>query len=129
MQRVLIIGNDSIIGAGIENLLWRERIIDVYGTVTKSASTLLRLIQKIEPHVIIIDRHTTPIRADQLWLLLSQPCDLNLIEINAITPYMRIFTKKQIWLTRPVTLASAIDWLINPNKKEFMFILKEAASL
>lgn len=127
MQRILIIGNDTLIGAGTENLLRKQNTVDVYGIAAEPTSSLLLSIINIQPRIVIVDSHTSPLTADQLWQMFSQFGDLYLVEINAFTPYVRVFTKNQIWLTRLTGLVDAVDWLTNPNKSEFVFILKKEA--
>lgn len=111
MQRILIIGNNTLIGAGTEKLLQRECIFDVYGMAAESTASVLLVIQSMRPDTIILDPQASPVTADQLWLMLSPIRKLNVIEISTTTPYMRIFTQKQIWLTRPTNVKKAIDWL------------------
>jgi hypothetical protein len=116
-------------GAGLERLLLRERTFDVYGIVAESVSSLVLTINQLQPHVIFLDGHLSTVSVKQLRSLLPQPYDPDLIEINVNTPYMRILTKKQIWLTRPVSVTNVIDWLTHQDKKSIHFLLKEAASI
>jgi DNA-binding NarL/FixJ family response regulator len=55
VQRVLVAENQSLLGAGVENLLSRETHLDVRGISPRDETDLLEVIKLFRPDVIVLD--------------------------------------------------------------------------
>ena len=74
-QRVLIVENCSLLGAGIESLLAQESDFEVVGCSPQNEMDFISIVGKLKPDVIII--HDTSIFTDPARMLTRLTIDLN----------------------------------------------------
>lgn len=75
MQRILIVENRSLFGAGIESLLAQESDFEIVGCSPKNEMDLISIVGKLKPDLIII--HDISIFTDPIRMLTHLTIDLN----------------------------------------------------
>lgn len=103
-NRVLIVDNQGIMGAGMEKLLSEEPSLEVFGITTESETILVQNIFRLQPDIIILIsefQETTPIR---LLNLLYDYGRLRIITVSMYRNVFEIFDKQQITTKNWATL-------------------------
>jgi chemotaxis response regulator CheB len=62
-QRVLVIGNSSLLGEGIESILRNERGLSIQSINVDDEESLFRRIRELDPDVIVLVEQTAPHRS------------------------------------------------------------------
>lgn len=69
--RVLILDNEMILSAGIEQLLRNAATIEVHGLQSDSQNRILETIHQLKPDTVILNRQSTLTNALELLYLLE----------------------------------------------------------
>jgi len=106
MQRVLIVENESLLGAGIEHLLAHEPDLNVVGIARADEAVLLEEIKLSQPDIVILDRATCLTNAMKLLAHLQDCPKLRVIVVSANDNVVQIFDKQQVLVNQTTDLAS-----------------------
>jgi DNA-binding NarL/FixJ family response regulator len=96
MNRLLVVDDLQILGAGLKNLLSKEEALEVYGFSTQDESALVDEIWRVRPDTIILmaeSQLTTPVR---LLTLLPDYGRLRIIFLNLDNNIFEIYGRQQI---------------------------------
>lgn len=108
-NRVLIVDNQGIMGAGMEELLSKEPSLEVFGISTASETALVQNISRLQPDTVILtleSKGTTPTR---LMELLYDYGRLRIIRVSMNSNIFEIYEKQKIILNSVDTLLSQIN--------------------
>jgi PleD family two-component response regulator len=95
-SHVLVLDNQEILGAGLENLLSGEESLNVRGLTTQDESALVDEIRRLQPDTIILmaeSQLTDPLR---LLELLSDYGRIRIILVSIESNRFEIYDKQQI---------------------------------
>ncbi|MCB9419573.1 MAG: response regulator transcription factor [Ardenticatenaceae bacterium] len=109
-QRVLVIDNDSIMGAGVETLLANSEKLQVIGTAPQNEDDIVHDVWQFSPDVIILNYQsqlTTPVR---LLSLLNNYRSFRLIVVSEDDNMMEVYEKRQFTARHHSDLATAVQW-------------------
>ncbi len=98
MQRVLIIENELLLGAGIQVLLAAEVDLDVIGIAAIDEERLAQELSRLRPDVIILDETSRLACPDKLQVLLNGTSQVQIVVISASHDLIRIYNKREIRL-------------------------------
>lgn len=110
IQRVLVIDNRSIMGAGVETLLASSGKLQVIGSAPKNEDELVHDVWQFSPDVIILSKQsqiTDPIR---LLRLLDNYRSFRLIVVSEDDNMMEVYEKRQVTARVQSDLATAVQW-------------------
>lgn len=83
MQRVLVVDNQSLLGAGIESLLMEQDDLEVTGVSPDNASQLLQAVKLHEPDVIILTDACDSWQLNALVAYLDCHTEVRIIGVNS----------------------------------------------
>ncbi len=106
MRRVLVIENQQLLGAGIENLLRREVDLNVLGITPKDEKTLLDTMHRYRPDVVVLDEASTD--ATRLSALLQDSPELLLVVVSADDHLVRLYESRNVTIVEAAELADLI---------------------
>lgn len=95
-NRVLIVGNQGIMGAGLENLLSGEQALDVLGVEAQNEDTLLENIRQIKPDTIILILESQSMSPCRLLEALPDYGRLRIISVSAESNVFDVYERKHI---------------------------------
>jgi DNA-binding NarL/FixJ family response regulator len=107
-NRVLIVDNQGLMGAGMEKLLSEEPSLEVFGITTESETALVQNISRLQPDIIILileSQETTPIRLLELLLDYGR---LRIIRVSLNSNMFEVYEKQQMITNSWVTLLSQV---------------------
>jgi DNA-binding NarL/FixJ family response regulator len=96
-QRVLVVENQLLLGAGLQSLLTNKTGLDVTGISPGDQEELVREIRRSQPDVVLLNadsRLADP--ADLLALLGNDPAG-RVLAFNANNNLVRIYTKQEVF--------------------------------
>lgn len=106
--RVLIVENQLLLGAGLQNLLSGETDLDVIGISPRNQLELVQKIRQIQPDVVFLDKDSRLTNATDLLTFLENFSKLRVIVVNANDNLAHIYIKKQILATPTAQLISIV---------------------
>ena len=109
-NRVLVIDNRSIMGAGVETLLSNSGQLQVVGTTPQDEADLVASIWQLSPDVIILSSQaqlTDPVR---LLNLLKDYRSFRLIVVSEDDNTMEVYEKRQMTARQQSDLTTAVQW-------------------
>jgi len=106
--RILIVENQLLLGAGLQNLLSDEADLDVIGISPRNQLELVREIRQRQPDIVFLDEDSHLTDAIDLLTFLEDFHELQLIVVNANDHVVRIFNKQEIRLSRSTALFGII---------------------
>ena len=116
MQRVLIVENELLLGAGIEHLLAGEADLNVRGIARADEAVLLEEIKLSQPDVVILDEATCLTDPMKLLAHLQDHPRLRVIVVSANDNVVQIFDKQQVLVNQTSDLASLFYTVIAYSK-------------
>ena len=108
MLRVLIVENQLLLGAGLQNLLSGETDLDVIGISPRNQLELVQKIRQIQPDVVFLDKDSRLTDATDLLTFLENFSKLRVIVLNANDNLACIYIKKQTLVTPTARLISIV---------------------
>jgi hypothetical protein len=108
VQRVLIVDNQLLVGAGIQALLTEEVDLDVIGSPSLDLEELAQIINSSEPDVIVLDADGHLTRLTGLLPLLNNFSKLQIVVISAQDDLVCVYNKREVLITRPGQLLNII---------------------
>lgn len=102
-NRILIVNNDEILGAGLENLLSNEGSLEVSGIATQDEAVLISEIQRLQPDTVILMAESRLSNPSRLFARLPEYGRLRIILVSIESNVLEIYDKQQIaannWLS------------------------------
>jgi chemotaxis response regulator CheB len=95
-NRVLVVDNQGIMGAGLEKLISADQAIEVLGIVVPDEPTLVQEIWRIQPDIIILISESEVISPCQLLERLGDYGRLRIILVSENSNVMDVYDKQQI---------------------------------
>jgi DNA-binding NarL/FixJ family response regulator len=108
-QRVLIIDNRSIMGAGIETLLSDTRHLQIIGTAPQDENDLVNDVWQYSPDVIILSNQSQLTDPARLMTLLKRYRSFRLIVVNEDDNSMEVYEKRRVVARQRSDLATAVQ--------------------
>jgi DNA-binding NarL/FixJ family response regulator len=108
-QRVLVIDNRSIMGAGVETLLSDTRHLQVIGTTPQDEDSLVNDVWQFSPDVIILSNQSRLTDPARLMTLLKSYRSFRLIVVSEDDNTMEVYEKRQMTARRRSDLATAVQ--------------------
>ncbi|MFQ5399831.1 MAG: hypothetical protein ACE5E7_09560 [Anaerolineae bacterium] len=96
LARVLIIGNGSLLGAGIQSLLINENNLVVFGTSPNSEANLYLEFRRFQPDIVVMDGSANPVNTTRLLSLLADSTCLRVVRVSANDDWIHIYDKRLI---------------------------------
>jgi len=109
LQRVLIIENNLLLGAGIQNLLAGTANLDVIGISSRKWPDLVQEIERLQPEVIVLDEASHRASLTKLLPLLKEFPQLRLVVVSANDNRIHIYGKQEILITVATQLINIIS--------------------
>lgn len=106
-NRVLIVDNQGMMGAGVERLLAADLSLEVIGVVAKNEATLVKEIWRLQPDTIILTLESHGASPLLLLELLYDYGRLRIIVVSAKDNTFEVYDKQQI-ITNPAALIDQI---------------------
>jgi chemotaxis response regulator CheB len=119
-QRVLVVENESLLGAGIERLLTHEDCLNVCGISPRSVSQLLYEIERFRPDVIVLDAATELATSAELLTCLWDYPEMRVVAVRRDGALMSIYEKQEVAITQTADFVAVIrqDCQELPDKAE-----------
>ena len=108
-NRVLIVDNQAIMGAGLEQLLSGSQVIEVSGITMQNERALVEMVWQVQPDTIILILESQCISPGRLFDLLQNYGRLRIILVSANSNVIEVFDRQQIMTIDHVAL---LDQLI-----------------
>ncbi|MCB9079515.1 MAG: hypothetical protein H6631_18080 [Anaerolineaceae bacterium] len=97
-RRVVVIENDLLMGASVENLLLPETGLDVIGISPHNEEELISKICRLQPEIVVLDENTYLTSANRLLVKLRKYPEFHLIVVNANKNLVYIYHKYTVVL-------------------------------
>jgi chemotaxis response regulator CheB len=108
-QRILIVDNESLLGAGVERLLSAEASFSVVGAILPDGVTLLEIVKSLRPDIVILDEtYLLTLSLRVLAEFLDIP-HLRVITVNANDDRVQMYYKQQSQITQGADLIHFIQ--------------------
>ena len=107
-HRVLIVGNNLLLHAGLESLLSSEQNLTVMGFSPPQTESLVRYIWHMLPDVILLSRNDG-IESIQLLKRLEGYPNVRIVEVDEKQNVLQIFDKRQTVTTSQTDLMAIIQ--------------------
>ncbi len=96
LKRVLVVGNDSILGASVEKLLSNSKHLQIVGIAPQSELALVDDVWRFMPDVIILSNRSQLTNPMRLLSYLRNYCSFRLIVVGESDNTIEIYEKQQI---------------------------------
>ncbi len=110
IQRVLVIDNRTIMGAGVETLLSNSAKLQVIGTTPQNEDDVVRDVWLYSPDVIILSQKTQLTDPVRLLTLLNNYHSFRLIVVSEDDNTMEIYEKRHVTASHHSDLETAVQW-------------------
>jgi DNA-binding NarL/FixJ family response regulator len=107
-NRVLVIDNQGIMGAGMEKLLAGDQALEVIGVATLNEQTLVQEIWQLQPDTIILTLESEVINPYRLLEVLQDYGHLRIILASVNSNVMDIYDRQQITANNPGSLIARL---------------------
>jgi stage III sporulation protein SpoIIIAA len=108
VQRVLIIENQLLLGAGVQSLLAGEADLDVIGISPVNQAELVQEIRRFRPDVVVLDEVTHLADATRLMTFLKNHPKLRVVVVSANDNLVCIYNKQQVLVRQATDLINLI---------------------
>lgn len=105
---VLVVGNTSLMGAAIENILLHDTTLNVRGYVPEDKQALIRKIWQSRPDTIIVDEQSLYFKPARLLDELDAYPNLRIVVVSANNNTMRVFEKKALTTSPFINLTAVV---------------------
>ena len=109
VQRVLIVENKLLMGAGIERMLQNKADFEVWGVMPTDGPTLVQEILRTRPDVVIMEESPYLVDSTTLFFLLKELPELRLVVVNTEDNLIHVYDKYQIMLTHATDFMAVIQ--------------------
>jgi chemotaxis response regulator CheB len=108
IQRVLVVENKSLLGAGLENLLSTDPSLIVHGTSSGGDVELHQAIKDFRPDVIVLVQATAVPGFSQLFDRFADYPRLRVVTVSQDGAQVLIYDRHQVSVQRATDLITAI---------------------
>lgn len=108
MLRILIVENQLLLGAGLQNLLSKIADLEVIGISPRNQLELIREIKQLQPDVIFLNKDSRLTDASDLLTFLENFHELRLVVVNANDHLVRIYSQQEARLCQTTDLLDII---------------------
>jgi DNA-binding NarL/FixJ family response regulator len=108
-KRILIVNIRSLLIEGIESLLKANGEFVVRSTFSEDHTALIREIEQLRPHIIIVDEITTFVEPAQLIASLLNVQNVRLIVVNNYGETMEIYDRYECAISNSNQFITAIS--------------------
>jgi chemotaxis response regulator CheB len=109
MQRVLVVENRGLLGAGMENLLSHEASMVVHGTAPGDEKELIQVIVKFRPDVVVFADDTGMTNSCDLFDHLADYPQLRIVTLSLDGTQVQVYDRRQVPILRTADFVSAIQ--------------------
>lgn len=109
-KRILILENESLLGASIECILKNDIDLKVSGLSSFDRGTLVNEIMSVQPDVLILENICHLFDLAKFVFLMKEIPKLRLIVISAADNSFQIYDKHEVFLTDTTDLITAIRY-------------------
>ncbi|MCB9419934.1 MAG: response regulator transcription factor [Ardenticatenaceae bacterium] len=95
-NHILVVNNDEIMGAGLENLLSNEETLDVWGCTVQNEAALIDEIWRLRPDTIILTAESHMTDPARLLELLSGYGRIRIILVSINSNLFEIYDRQQV---------------------------------
>jgi DNA-binding NarL/FixJ family response regulator len=106
MRRVLVVGNQRLLGAGIERLLRREADLQIVGITLENQGELSWEIGSCHADVVVLDESMAD--PNKLIALLKDHPGLRVLIVRAEDGLVRVYETQQVFVTQATELVALI---------------------
>jgi DNA-binding NarL/FixJ family response regulator len=100
VRRVLIVENQTLLGAGVHSLVGDETSLEVRGVSPHDPTELIRDIQSFQPDIVIVNKISGLIAPLNLLAALENHANLQVIVVSADDNRVCIYDKRQLLVKR-----------------------------
>ena len=108
MRRVLIVENQTLLGAGVHSLVGDETGLEVRGISPHDHTELIRDIESFQPDIVILNKVSQLMAPLNLLAALENHTQLQLIVVSADDNRVCIYDKRQLLVKRAADLVDII---------------------
>lgn len=108
VQCVLVVENETLLGAGIECMLAAETDLDVIGVMPPDVNGLLDAIRCYQPDVVILDEASPLAQFTRLLAQLPDFPSSRILIVSADDDRVQVFDRQQVLVTPTNSLATII---------------------
>ena len=108
-QQILVVENNLLLGAGLENLLSRETNLKITGIAPRGEEELIEQIKKLRPAIVILDEATYLTHSVRLLAYLRILQKFRLVIVSANSNLIQIYHKENILLTQTIDLIKILQ--------------------
>ena len=105
-NRVLIVENHELLGAGLEKLLSCEETLEVCGFTPQDEFVLIDEIWRFQPHTVILTAESHLTNPTRLFELLKDYSRLRIVSISVGSNIFEIYDKQQLLAHNLVSLVA-----------------------
>ena len=98
-RTVLVVENDSLLGASVENILTRELGLNVVGVTPANEAALIQAIWHARPAIVILNEASSLTDAMNLMARLKDYPQLRVVVVNTDNNLVQIYDKRQVLAT------------------------------
>ena len=100
MRRVLIVENQTLLGAGVHSLLWEENGLELYGVSPHGQAELIQDIGRFQPDILVMDKSSHLVAPLNLLAALENHAQLQVVVVSADDNQVCIYDKRQLLVER-----------------------------
>lgn len=104
VQRVLIVENSLLLGAGVQSLLAAEANLDVIGISPKDQAELIQEIERFQPDVVVLDDLTHLTDTARLLTFLEVCPELRVVVLSSNSNLVRVYYRQRALITQVTDL-------------------------
>lgn len=108
LNRVIIVLSESVIGRGVESILSHEMDINVTGFPFIDANSLIDMIEKVQPNVVIMEESLIVSRRIDFLNLLRSCLNMRVLVLSNRENRINIYNHQEILVAQSTDLISAI---------------------
>jgi DNA-binding NarL/FixJ family response regulator len=108
VRRVLIVENQTLLGAGVHSLLGDETDLDIRGISPHDQTELMQDVRRFQPDIVIMDKVSHLIAPLNLLAALENHSQLQVIVVSADDNQVCIYDKRQLLVKRTTDFLDVI---------------------
>lgn len=109
-KTIILWGNDDLLSTYVEHLLTNQKGWKVVNlTIGHKVDEVLRVMNKVNPHIVIIQMGDRPYNSSVPTILLQGHPDLQVVTLNLNNNLMEVYSKQDILINSADDLISVIE--------------------
>jgi chemotaxis response regulator CheB len=106
--RVLVLGDGSLLGSGIRDLLSREADLEIVDRADDGTSPLIEQISCMGADVVVVDGMSDPAHRTRILSVLERCPDLRVVVVDADTNRVRIYERHRVIIRQAADLVDIV---------------------